>query len=97
MGRIEYFDIEANTEGDPGASQKRLMLQSLLADRFQIALHHETRQSPVFALVVAKPGKMGPQLARMRMIRRVMRFLTQNRVHCKEARSQLTHLLALPR
>jgi uncharacterized protein (TIGR03435 family) len=25
-------------------------------------MHHETRQIPVYALVVAKPGKLGPQL-----------------------------------
>jgi uncharacterized protein DUF3738 len=29
----------------------RLMMQSLLADRFKLALHHETRQSPALALV----------------------------------------------
>ncbi len=34
------------------------MLQSLLEDRFQLRLHHETRELPVYDLVVAKPGKM---------------------------------------
>ena len=57
-----HFDIEAEAEGNPAADQKRLMLQSLLADRFQMVLHHEMRQLPVYALVVAKPGKTGPQL-----------------------------------
>ena len=38
------------------------MLQTLLADRFKLAVHSETRQAPVFALVLVKPGKMGPQL-----------------------------------
>jgi uncharacterized protein (TIGR03435 family) len=40
----------------------RLMIQSLLAERFRLAIHHETQQVPVFALVLAKPGKTGPKL-----------------------------------
>ncbi len=40
-----------------------LMLQTLLADRFKLAVHHETRELPVFALVKARrDGKVGPQL-----------------------------------
>jgi uncharacterized protein (TIGR03435 family) len=38
------------------------MAQSLLADRFRLAIHHEIRQLPVYALVLDKPGKLGPQL-----------------------------------
>jgi uncharacterized protein (TIGR03435 family) len=58
----ESFDVEAKAEGNPSPDRMRLMLQSLLADRFKLALHHETRQLPVYALVLAKPGKMGLQL-----------------------------------
>jgi bla regulator protein blaR1 len=36
--------------------QLRQMLQTLLADRFQLKLHRETRELPVYALVVAKGG-----------------------------------------
>jgi uncharacterized protein (TIGR03435 family) len=32
------------------------MLQTLLADRFQLKLHHETKELPVYALVLAKNG-----------------------------------------
>ena len=32
------------------------MLQTLLAERFQLALHRESRELPVFALTVAKNG-----------------------------------------
>ena len=39
----ERFDIEARTEGNSGSDRERLMLQSLLADRFKLVLHHETR------------------------------------------------------
>jgi len=40
----------------------RRMMQSLLADRFQMKVHHEMREVSVFALVLAKPGKTGPNL-----------------------------------
>jgi hypothetical protein len=40
----------------------RLMMQSLLADRFKLAVHVESRQLPVYVLVLDKPGKLGPQL-----------------------------------
>ena len=58
----DRFDIEARGEGNPTKDQYRLMMQSLLADRFKMAVHFETRQVPLFALVMAKPGKLGPQL-----------------------------------
>jgi uncharacterized protein (TIGR03435 family) len=57
-----WFDIEARADGNPTKDQMRLMMQSLLADRFKLALHWETRQLPVFALVLTKPGRTGPQL-----------------------------------
>ncbi len=56
------FDIEARAQGNPTKDQMRLMMQSLLADRFKLAFHYETRQLPVFKLVLLKPGKTGPQL-----------------------------------
>ena len=58
----EYFDIEARAEGTPDSAQKRLMLQSLLSERFKLVIHHEARQRPVFALVLLQAGKLGPQL-----------------------------------
>jgi len=58
----DRFDIEARAAGDPGKAQYRLMMQSLLADRFKLAVHYETRQVPLYALVLARPGKLGPQL-----------------------------------
>ena len=61
-GDSEPFDIESVVEGSPGISEKKMMLQSLLADRFKLVVHHESRQRPVFALIMVKPGKYGPQL-----------------------------------
>ncbi|MDP9051906.1 MAG: TIGR03435 family protein [Acidobacteriota bacterium] len=58
----DLFDIEARAEGNPTKDQYRLMMQSLLADRFKLVVHFETRDVPVYALVLAKPGKLGPQL-----------------------------------
>jgi len=57
------FDIQAKSENhDPTKDQMRLMMQSLLADRFKLAVHTETRRVSVLALVLAKPGVTGPQL-----------------------------------
>ena len=57
------FDIEAKAENlNPTKDQMRLMMQSLLAERFKLAVHTETRELPVLALILAKPGKLGPQL-----------------------------------
>ena len=58
----DHFDIEARADGDPTKAQMRLMMQSLLADRFKLAAHYETQQLPVYAAVLSKPGKTGPQL-----------------------------------
>lgn len=59
----EGFDISARAEGKPSKDQLRLMMQSLLADRFKLAIHKEDRQVPVLALVLAKPGTTGPHLS----------------------------------
>jgi uncharacterized protein (TIGR03435 family) len=58
----EEFDIQARASGNPTKDQYRLMMQALLADRFKLAVHFETRQVSVFGLVLDKPGKLGPKL-----------------------------------
>ena len=59
----ERYDIEAKVGSsdtdalhDLNPDQRRLMLQPLLADRFQLKVHTELRDLPVLALVVAKGG-----------------------------------------
>jgi len=47
----EKFDITAKAEG-PGAAMRE-MLQSLLADRFNLKVHREKRELPVYALMVS--------------------------------------------
>lgn len=54
------FDIEARMLPGTPKAQLRLMLQSLLQERFKLALHRETRTLPVYELVI---GKGGPKLA----------------------------------
>ena len=56
------FDIEARAPASVTKDQMRLMMQSLLADRFKLAVHWETQQAPVFELVEAAQGKLGPQM-----------------------------------
>jgi len=53
---IEHFDIDATYAPNTSVEQMRQMLQAMLADRFKLALHRETRQLPIYALVVAKGG-----------------------------------------
>jgi uncharacterized protein (TIGR03435 family) len=50
------FDIEAETPAPLSEDRCRLMLQALLADRFRLAAHRESRTIPVYELVVAKHG-----------------------------------------
>lgn len=66
--KSEVFDIEAKVEDslvrgewkrlslDEQRNQVLLMLRSLLADRFKLRVRHETKELPVYALVLAKNG-----------------------------------------
>ncbi len=58
----ELFAIDARAAGNPTKDQMRLMMQSLLADRFKLTVHFETREASVFALTLVKPGETGPRL-----------------------------------
>jgi hypothetical protein len=52
----DTFDIAAKADGRTHPDQLRLMLQTLLADRFKLKVHRETKELPVFALVAVKNG-----------------------------------------
>jgi bla regulator protein BlaR1 len=59
----ESFDVEARAPSATASKdQFRLMVQSLLANRFKLATHEETRQLPIYELALTKPGRTGPQL-----------------------------------
>lgn len=50
------FDVTAKYPGDTTTQQRRLMQQTLLAERFHLAIHRESKEMPAFALVAAKNG-----------------------------------------
>jgi uncharacterized protein (TIGR03435 family) len=52
---IRYF-IAAKAGEPVPEDQLKLMLQQLLAERFKLTLHHEKRELPAYALVLAKGG-----------------------------------------
>jgi uncharacterized protein (TIGR03435 family) len=54
------YDIEAKPEGNTDQKRMWLMLQTLLADRFKLAVHRETRELPVYDLLVVKGGPKLP-------------------------------------
>jgi uncharacterized protein (TIGR03435 family) len=65
--RTERFDVDAKMETSVADALQKLspddryvarqqMLQALLADRFKLTVHRETKELPVFALVIAKNG-----------------------------------------
>ncbi len=71
----ERFDIIAKADeelgplelGPPASreapSREQLMMRSLLAERFKLSVHRESRDMPVYHLVLARnDGKLGPEL-----------------------------------
>jgi bla regulator protein blaR1 len=60
--RTDEYEIEAEAQGNPTKDQMRLMMQSLLADRFKLAVHFERKELPVLALRQVQSGKLGPKL-----------------------------------
>lgn len=55
----ERYDIQGKTAAPATPEQLRGMLRALLASRFGVALHRETKELPVYELVV---GRNGPKL-----------------------------------
>ena len=69
----DRFDIVAKAEGDlqlqPGAGgpppQLSAMLRALLEERFKLVIHRETKELPIYALVLSRgDAKLGPQLTK---------------------------------
>jgi len=59
----DRYDIVAkvDVEGDPSPQQAQIMIQKLLADRFQLKFHHDKRELSAFVLTVGKDGqKLSP-------------------------------------
>jgi len=60
----DKIEIDAKAAGNPTKDQMRLMMQSLLVERFHLAVHYETQEMPVYALTLIKLGTWGPKLIR---------------------------------
>jgi uncharacterized protein (TIGR03435 family) len=52
----DRYNIEARAAGPAGDAELEVMLQSLLAERFKLSFHRETRALSGYALVVGKSG-----------------------------------------
>src|ERR1700685_4251134 len=52
----DKFDLVATIPAGTTVPQFHQMFQSLLAERFKLVVHHESRQVPVYELVIAKNG-----------------------------------------
>jgi uncharacterized protein (TIGR03435 family) len=50
------YDVEAKASRDVSPEQLNHMIQALLADRFRLTIHRETRNLPIYALTVEKNG-----------------------------------------
>jgi uncharacterized protein (TIGR03435 family) len=61
----ERYDIAAKAPDGVAPDQMPLMLQSLLADRFKMVARRETRDSPIYALVVSRSDRrLGSRLTK---------------------------------
>jgi len=57
------FDVIATTAAGASQEQVFLMLRALLKERFKLVVHRETRDLPIYVLVMArKDGRLGPRL-----------------------------------
>lgn len=58
----ERYDVTASLAPGTTKEQLAIMLQNLVADRFGMAVHRETRDMALFEISVEKSGKLGPGL-----------------------------------
>jgi uncharacterized protein (TIGR03435 family) len=57
----EHYDVQAKADGETSVQQMEgPMLRTLLEDRFRMRLHRETRQLPVYELVLVNGGAKLP-------------------------------------
>ncbi|HEV8394009.1 MAG TPA: M56 family metallopeptidase [Vicinamibacterales bacterium] len=59
----DRYDVSARAVETASREQLGLMLRRLLSERFKLVVQRETREIPIYALVVARPGRpLGPAL-----------------------------------
>jgi uncharacterized protein (TIGR03435 family) len=69
------FEVHGKVDRKVNVEECRTMVQSLLVDRFQVKLHRETREVPVYLMSV---GKKGPKLHRTGDDPKVLNSVTLN-------------------
>lgn len=67
----DRYDIEAKAEGGATEDQIKLMVQTLLAERFQLKFHHERKEMSAYVISVGKtaPKLFPPKEAETRSLR----------------------------
>src|SRR4029077_9524997 len=71
----DRYDIVAKAEGNATDAQMKLMVQTLLAERFQLKLHHERKELSAYVVSV---GKTAPKLFPPKDVEtHALRFSTQ--------------------
>jgi bla regulator protein blaR1 len=56
VGSLDRYDVVATANSSVSAEEVKRMLGPLLVERFHLTFHRETRELPVYAMVVAKGG-----------------------------------------
>jgi uncharacterized protein (TIGR03435 family) len=61
----DHYDIIATRDGQASTDELQLTMRALLADRFGLRMHQESRQRPIYVLTLAdRDGSLGPGLRR---------------------------------
>lgn len=61
--REDFFEIDARTRREASRDEMRLMVRSLLEDRFNLVIHREQRELRTSTIVLARQdGRLGPDL-----------------------------------
>src|SRR5262249_20440520 len=59
----QNYAIQARTSNtNASKDQMRLMMQSLLAERFKLKVHFDNREVPIYALTLINVEKLGPEI-----------------------------------
>lgn len=61
--QTDRFNVNAKAEGMPTIEEARVMVQQLLAERFKLTVRRDTRELPMYALVLARSdGRLGREM-----------------------------------
>jgi uncharacterized protein (TIGR03435 family) len=59
----DRFDVDARAPENSTQEQAITMLEALLAERFGLVVHRETKEQPIYALVLGRPDRtLGPKM-----------------------------------